>query len=289
MLLSSSTDLYQDAREKKHAHSIPEAIRAFHEAGFTHVDLTLTEHCYPGSPFAGERWQFWMEEIEEALAETGMRVNQTHTVFYLHRQEEETLRFYEKMADRCLEASARVGAGWTVMHILRTVDLDIPADRKEEALVRNAAYFAPYGEKARRAGIGIAIENGLSGFFHSAGELLALLDLLHDDAFGLCWDTGHANLTGQEQASSIRCMGNKLRCLHINDNHGLKDEHLLPFMGTVDFPPILEAIRTLEEQPILTFESRGSTRTLPVSAQMDLLRAAVHIGRVMNGEQEDGV
>ena len=282
MNLSTSTDIYQDVREQKHYFSLVDAVYACKEAGFTHIDLTLTEHCAPDSPFAGPEWRRWLADVQDALGRTGLTVNQTHTLFYKHIDAEETLAFNEKMVDRCLEASALVGARWTVMHILRTIDLNLTVDQKEEALKRNVEYFIPYGDKARKYGVGIAIENGLSGFFHSAAELQELLSNLKDSAFGLCWDTGHANITGQDQPASVRALGDQLKCLHINDNHGQKDEHLLPFFGTVDFAPILAAIHSLNDPPILTFEARGSTRMLPPLAHRDILRAAVKIGEYLN-------
>ncbi len=281
MQLSSSTDLHQDARGQKHCFSITDAIYAFKAAGFTHADLTFAEHCGMDSPFAKNSWREWLGGIQDALGRTGLTVHQTHTLFYDHIDTPERLAFHEKMTDRCIEASAMVGAKWTVMHILRVKDLNLSPEQKDEALRLNANYFRPYGEKARKTGIGIAIENGFTGFFHSAPELLALLERIGDDAFGLCWDTGHANLTGQDQPASIRLMGEHLKCLHINDNHGRADEHLLPYFGTVEFRPIIQAIRALSHPPVLSFECRGSTRSLPAPLHADMLRTAVRIGEYL--------
>ena len=281
MLLSTSSDIHQDARKAKHFFSLRDAIYACKAAGFTHIDLTLAEHCGHESPFAGTEWLKWLDDVQDALADTGLIVNQTHTLFYKHIDDAEELAFKERMVERCIQASALVGAKWTVMHILRTIDLNLNAEQKEEAMSRNVDYFRPYGDIARKYGVGIAIENGLSGFYHSAEELMELLARLGDEAFGLCWDTGHANITGQDQPASILKMGDRLKCLHINDNHAQRDEHLLPYMGTVDFAPIIAAIRALQASPILTFEARGATRILPAAVRPDVLRAAVRIGECL--------
>lgn len=266
-----------DVRPDGQRFSTVEAIEACAQAGFTHIDITLASCCDPAHPFAGEQYQTWLDGVTEALARTGLAVNQTHTVFYKHIDAPERLAFYERMVDRCLQASARLQAPWTVMHILRPIDLALDREEKDEALARNAAYFLPYGEKARRYGVGIAIENGLTGFFHSADELLALLDRLNDPVFGLCWDTGHANITGQDQAAAILRMNENLKCLHINDNDGARDQHLLPAFGTVDFAPIMDALHRLADPPMLTLECGGSTRRLPACARADALRLAARL------------
>jgi len=38
-------------------------------------------------------------------------------------------------------------------------------------------------------------------------------------------------------------LGKKLTCTHIQDNHGEKDEHLMPMMGNIVWPPIIQALK----------------------------------------------
>lgn len=286
MLLSTSSNIHQPLGAEPLHFSLEDSIRAVREAGFTHIDITLHAYCFKGSPLDGDGWERWVDDVGECAARVGLGINQTHTHFYKHIDTPETLAFREKMVERCIAASGRLKARWTVMHILRTIDLGLTAQDKEEAMRRNARYFAPYGDMARKYGVGIAIENGLTGYYHSADELLELLSLLRDDAFGLCWDTGHANVTGQDQPAAIRKMGDSLKCLHINDNHAAKDEHLLPCFGTVNFGPIMEALKKLENPPMFTYESPYFTKNLPACARRDALKMAVQIARSLwEGEE----
>ena len=61
---------------------------------------------------------------------------------------------------------------------------------------------------------------------------------------GMCYDSGHGNHiksngTGREM---LRRFGHRLMALHLHDNNGLGDQHLFPFDGTVDWPPLMREI-----------------------------------------------
>lgn len=80
-----------------------------------------------------------------------------------------------------------------------------------------------------------AVENMLPGHVGDrASEMTALLDGLPADRIGFCYDTGHARLCpdGLEMA---RCMAGRMLTVHLQDNLGEGDAHLMPFDGTVDW------------------------------------------------------
>lgn len=276
MTISTSSNIHGPYGNQSHYFSLKESIEACKKAGFTHIDLTLHDFAKRDQPLGKDDWKRFVEETGKALEENRITANQSHTIFYLHQDTEENLAFNAMMVERCIEASHMLSIPVTVMHILRVKD--IGTDDKKIGMEKNVEYFKPYGDMARKYGVRIAIENGLTGFYHSADELMELIGRLNDDAFGLCWDTGHANITGQDQERAIRLMGKKLLTVHINDNNAQKDQHLLPFFGTVEWKPVMQAIRDIQFKNVLTFESPGSTKRLPPDLRQDMLRLAVKIG-----------
>jgi len=81
-----------------------------------------------------------------------------------------------------------------------------------------------------------AVENLLPGQVGDRGsELAAILGGLPTNRIGFCYDTGHARLCpdGLEVA---RCMAGRVLTIHLQDNVGEGDAHLMPFDGTVDWP-----------------------------------------------------
>lgn len=79
-----------------------------------------------------------------------------------------------------------------------------------------------------------------------AEDLIKVIDAVGSDQFGICLDTGHLHISGGNQGDFIRRAGKLLRALHIADNRGEQDEHLMPFnRGTVDFVDVARALQEI--------------------------------------------
>jgi sugar phosphate isomerase/epimerase len=93
---------------------------------------------------------------------------------------------------------------------------------------------------AKQRGVTIALEN-------TPGELATPDRLRHFIAetrltdLRLCFDTGHAHLADGVPAS-LEAMRELTVTSHIHDNHGDKDEHLLPYHGTIDWKSAFAAL-----------------------------------------------
>jgi len=65
-----------------------------------------------------------------------------------------------------------------------------------------------------------------------------LLDLIEEDLDGLdvgiCLDYGHAHLMG-DVAEAIETVSGHLLTTHVHDNGGKRDDHLVPFAGSIDW------------------------------------------------------
>ena len=65
-----------------------------------------------------------------------------------------------------------------------------------------------------------------------------LCDLIEDDLDGLdvgiCLDYGHAHLMG-DVAEAIETISGHLLTTHVHDNGGQRDDHLVPFAGSIDW------------------------------------------------------
>ncbi len=62
--------------------------------------------------------------------------------------------------------------------------------------------------------------------------------------FGWCFDTGHAHCCGYGPDVLKKCAVAPLS-LHIQDNNGGGDEHLIPGDGTIDWPQTLAVLREI--------------------------------------------
>ena len=92
----------------------------------------------------------------------------------------------------------------------------------------------------------------------SADDLIYIIDRIGSDKFGICLDTGHLNLTDRNPREFILKAGNKLKALHIADNQGETDQHLMPLNGgTVDFFEVVKALREIGYKGIFNLEIPG--------------------------------
>ena len=100
----------------------------------------------------------------------------------------------------------------------------------------------------------------------------SLVDFAEDDLesgeMGICLDFGHAHLEG-DLVEAIEIVSGHLAAIHVHDNHGRADDHLVPFDGTIEWPAALTAVQKVGYEGALIFElaSRGPTRSTLVRAR----------------------
>jgi sugar phosphate isomerase/epimerase len=113
---------------------------------------------------------------------------------------------------------------------------------------------------AEPLGVRIAVEviaNDLS----RAGSLVHFAEEDLDSAeVGICLDFGHAHLDG-DLVDAIEAVSGHLAAIHVHDNRGRADDHLMPFEGTIDWPAALTAVQKVGYDGALIFEiaARGSS------------------------------
>jgi sugar phosphate isomerase/epimerase len=121
------------------------------------------------------------------------------------------------------------------------------------------------GAFAHPLGVRLLVEN-LTSEPTSPEHLLTILNLGHLTSVGICLDLGHAHMTvGIPDA--IATLGTRTVSAHVHDNHAVKDEHLWPGDGNIDWASTTKALKALPSQPAAVLElhqSFGSdTASLP--------------------------
>ena len=151
---------------------------------------------------------------------------------------------------------------------------------------------------AKKYGVKILLENIFARFcgrfkqgrMSSAELACKYLDTLNAeagfDAFGFCFDVGHALVTCQDIPEFVRAMGNRITNLHIHDNNGLDDLHLLPYTCVTtganlvcDWNGFVEALRDIGYRGALCFETFRALRIIPKPLWSDVLKLNSAIGR----------
>jgi sugar phosphate isomerase/epimerase len=105
-------------------------------------------------------------------------------------------------------------------------------------------------------------------------HLVTILQMGHLDNVGVCLDLGHAHITvGVPDA--ISTLGARIVSVHVHDNHGIRDEHLWPGEGSIDWPASVKALQGLAAPPAAVLEihySLGSEPATTVTPIADAFR-----------------
>ena len=132
------------------------------------------------------------------------------------------------------------------------------------------------GAYARPLGVRPLVENLLSEPT-TPKHLMEILETGHLDQIGVCLDLGHAHLTvGVPEA--VATLGARIVQVHAHDNHGLKDEHLFPGDGAIDWPAAAAALNALPSPPAVVLEISSKLPSEPATLPERIRRAFELLG-----------
>lgn len=290
MRLSTTTSILSKEDEHPRETAVFRAMKACKSAGFTHVELDLHEQAKEGRPLHLDGWEAWADRVAQTASDLNLTIYQGHSFVFRTRESTDMSLpgrpWYEERIRRSILTAARAGVRWLVMH-----PADFYADEAydfDKAKAFNLDYWAPFLDLAVKHDVGIAFENMFwSGkhrrFCSEVEELIDFVQAFSSPHAGICWDTGHAQLSRQDQPAAIRKMGKLLKAMHINDNHGRskKDEHVIPYFGTVAWTPIMQALKEIDYKGCFSFEVRDPLRALPSALSQKMLDFLFDLGQHM--------
>ena len=136
---------------------------------------------------------------------------------------------------RALDLVEHVPFRYCIQHVARP--RDIPDERLWDAAFSSLEHLSLF---ARQRGVTLALEN-TPGEMATPTNLKNFLEQTRLTNVKLCFDTGHAHLEGGVVAR-LEALRDLVVTTHIHDNHGERDEHLLPYEGTIDWNAALAAL-----------------------------------------------
>lgn len=159
---------------------------------------------------------------------------------------------------RALESAEHIPLRHLVVHLGERTDTWSP--RSVEYALTALEHLGAF---ARPLGVKVLVENLISEST-TPEHLVTILDLGHLDSVGICLDLGHAHATvGIEEAVSV--LSKRIVSLHVHDNHGMRDEHLWPGDGTIDWAKTSELLQSLPSIPAAVLEIGYALNDEPAS------------------------
>jgi sugar phosphate isomerase/epimerase len=169
---------------------------------------------------------------------------------------------------RAIDLIEHVPFKYCVQHVARA--RDVGDQRRWDATFSSLEHLSIF---AKQRGIVLAIEN-TPGEMATPTNIKNFLDETRLTNLRICFDVGHANLDGSV-VTGIDAIRDLLVTTHIHDNAGDRDDHLLPFEGTIDWNTALKA---LPADVPLVLELKEPASAVPGSTELrvftELLKGA---------------
>ncbi len=122
---------------------------------------------------------------------------------------------------------------------------------------------------AKDLGVTILLENIPSGLT-APDRLLQFIRYTRMD-LGICFDTGHAQMTGGVHAA-FEVLKDHIASTHVHDNRGEKDDHLVPFEGTIDWSATVRDFRSAGNRFPILFELRSYEPPMTILSRLGQVR-----------------
>ena len=233
-----------------------EAMRYIRQAGFSYADYNFGPDYRDRTGVYGAEHKAYFDEIRRASDVLGLQLVQAHSPMGAPIAPDNG-QFIEDTL-RCVDACGAWGIPNLVVHSGYLPGLSV-----EETYAANKLFFAPLLERAEQYGVNILVENFnkrcVDGLYwiDNAADLLGLIDYVDHPLFHAVWDAGHANMQPMPQDEELQLLGSHVRALHIQDNGGEGDEHLLPFLGTMNLDAVMHGLQKIGYTGYFTFEVGG--------------------------------
>lgn len=246
-----------------------ESIEEILNAGFKNIDYNFSYDYKNRCGLYADNWQKYADELLEMSAQKGFKFVQSHAPMgYPIKCDQNQKQFIED-TKRSIEAAAYLGIPNIVVHAGHVKDIT-----KAENFRLNKIFYNEILEVAEKSGILVLTENfnkmGIENYYwpDNANDICELVDYINHPLLKLCWDTGHANQQPLPQYNALKLLGNRVAALHVQDNLGFLDDHIMPFLGTLNVDSLMQGLLDIGYNGYFTFEA-DSTPLSPSRRNVD--------------------
>ncbi len=171
---------------------------------------------------------------------------------------------------RALEIAEQIPFRFLIQH------LGLPnesfSEKKMEAAMTSIEHLRAF---AKPLGVRLLVEN-IPNELSTPERLLEIIHTAHFDDVGICFDFGHANMMGKVR-EAFEIVKKQVCSTHVHDNDGVRDSHLWPGQGTIDWKEAMELLRSAPQTPALMLELAEDEKVNPLErfeATFDKLETA---------------
>ena len=191
----------------------------------------------------------YFNSIKKRAEENGVAIVQAHSSFPIDFDtDEEGKKVIDKLLPE-LDACLILGAPYVVIHPSRKLN---GLGNFAEGLENYGKIITAVNEHIKGTNLQVCVENipiyNKYKYCRVQGACTRASDLeIYAQKFGVgvCLDTGHAHLVGENPAYVARKLGQNLKIMHLNDNYGIDDDHIMPYTGGINWSRLALALKEI--------------------------------------------
>ena len=252
--------------------------KALKAAGFDSLDFNLADTDSAPYTLSDENFIIYLDEEKMAAEREGIIIHQVHGPWCWPIREVTPEGMKERLNSmkKCVFATARLGAKYMVIHPIMPHGIEERNDKEKSAdtIDKNISFMTELSGYAKTLGVVICLENMPFKNFTlaSPSEIADIVYRINSDSFKMCLDTGHAVIfEGWQPSVAIEKYPDIIKTLHVHDNRGANDEHLLPLSnGIIDWKSFSESLKKTDFDGVLSLECAPG-RKLPAHLFTDFL------------------
>lgn len=283
---------------------LEEGVAKIAAAGFERVDFNLDTFLKNSDIYAGRINSFFDEDLDVLLAffreykkefeKNGIKPSQMHAPYpiLVPNRPDVTEYMQSNVIPKSIAIAGMMEIPWVVMHPFKLqYTYGIEAER-----AMNLKFFQSLIPQLKEHHVRVCVEN----LYESVGgritegtcadpeEAIWYVDTLNalagEELFGICLDTGHMELVRREPAEYVRCVGNRLKIMHLHENDSIGDLHQMPYTfggmsdEGLDWDTMALALAEIGFDGTLSFETFPCMNSFPNSVRDEVLLTIHGIG-----------
>ena len=226
----TTTDVFEDG------YPADQAAARLAGLGYEGIDMGFDYWVFDGSLFLDDGYLDWARGLKASADEAG--ISYTHAHAPGEADDDEWI-------GRSIEAASVLGARYLVVHPIWQDKNGKTINNKLQFIKVNAEAINKWLPKAKECGVVLLSENILWGASSDPRIIADLVKKVGSDWFGWCYDTGHANCSGYDTPEILKKCSVAPLSLHIQDNNGGGDEHLIPGDGNIDWETFIHTLKEI--------------------------------------------
>ena len=264
----TTTDVFEEG------YSAKLAAERLARLGYEGIDMGFDYWTFEDSPFLGDGYLDWARGVRAAANAAGIVYTHAHAPGEADAGD---------VIGRSIEAAAVLGARYLVVHPIWHEKNGHTIETRARFLDVNAKAIKKWLPKAQACGVVLLSENILWGASKNPRIIADLVKKVDSDWFGWCFDVGHAHCSGYEAEILRKCSVVPMS-LHIQDNDGSGDGHLIPGDGNIDWTAFLAVLRDVGYLGDCVLEAHHQSLEAPDAERDAILTRLLKIAQPMRDE-----